>query len=32
MKSNWLDDTLQLNLTVFYTPYHDVQIAQPAVP
>ena len=26
MKSNWLDDTLQLNLTVFYTPYHDVQI------
>ena len=27
MKSNWLDDTLQLNLTLFYTPYHDVQIA-----
>ncbi|HKR37174.1 MAG TPA: TonB-dependent receptor, partial [Steroidobacteraceae bacterium] len=26
MKSNWLADTLQLNLTVFYTPYHDVQI------
>jgi iron complex outermembrane recepter protein len=26
MKSNWLDDTLQLNLTAFYTPYTDVQI------
>jgi iron complex outermembrane receptor protein len=26
LKSNWFDDTLQLNLTVFYTPYHDVQI------
>jgi iron complex outermembrane receptor protein len=26
MKSNWLDDTLQLNLTVFYTPYENVQI------
>jgi iron complex outermembrane recepter protein len=26
MKSTWLDDTLQLNLTVFYTPYEDVQI------
>jgi iron complex outermembrane recepter protein len=26
MKSNWLDDTLQLNLTAFYTPYEDVQI------
>lgn len=26
MKSNWLDDTLQLNLTAFYTPYQDVQI------
>jgi iron complex outermembrane recepter protein len=26
MKSNWLEDTLQLNLTVFYTPYEDVQI------
>jgi iron complex outermembrane receptor protein len=26
MKSNWLDDTLQLNFTVFYTPYHDVQL------
>jgi iron complex outermembrane receptor protein len=26
MKSNWFDDTLQLNLTAFYTPYEDVQI------
>ncbi|HEX4970549.1 MAG TPA: TonB-dependent receptor [Steroidobacteraceae bacterium] len=26
MKSNWLADTLQLNFTVFYTPYHDVQL------
>jgi iron complex outermembrane receptor protein len=26
MKSNWFDDTLQLNLTAFYTPYSDVQI------
>ena len=26
MKSTWLDDTLQLNLAVFYTPYEDVQI------
>jgi iron complex outermembrane recepter protein len=26
LKSNWLDDTLQLNLTVFYTSYEDVQI------
>lgn len=26
MKSTWFDDTLQLNLTVFYTPYKDVQI------
>jgi iron complex outermembrane recepter protein len=26
MKSTWLDDTLQLNLTAFYTPYKDVQI------
>jgi iron complex outermembrane receptor protein len=26
MKSTWLDDTLQLNLTAFYTPYTDVQI------
>jgi len=26
MKSNWLADTLQLNVTVFYTPYHDVQL------
>lgn len=26
MKSAWLDDTLQLNLTAFYTPYSDVQI------
>ena len=26
MKSTWLDDSLQVNLTVFYTPYEDVQI------
>jgi iron complex outermembrane recepter protein len=26
IKSEWLDDKLQLNLTVFYTPYKDVQI------
>ena len=26
VKSNWFEDTLQLNLTVFYTPYEDVQI------
>ncbi len=26
MKSTWLDDTLQLNLTAFYTPYNDIQI------
>ncbi len=26
VKSNWFGDTLQLNLTVFYTPYEDVQI------
>ncbi len=26
MKSSWFDDTLQLNLTVFYTPYKDMQI------
>jgi iron complex outermembrane receptor protein len=26
MKSDWLEDTLQLNLAVFYTPYHDVQL------
>ena len=26
MKSTWLDDTLQLNLTAFYTPYSDVQL------
>ena len=26
IKSDWLDDKLQLNLTVFYTPYQDVQI------
>jgi iron complex outermembrane receptor protein len=26
MKSTWLDGTLQLNLTGFYTPYRDVQI------
>jgi iron complex outermembrane receptor protein len=26
MKSNWFGDTLQLNLTAFYTPYSDVQI------
>ncbi|HEY0942369.1 MAG TPA: TonB-dependent receptor [Steroidobacter sp.] len=26
MKSTWLDDTLQLNLTAFYTPYEDIQI------
>ncbi len=26
IKSNWFADTLQLNLTVFYTPYEDVQI------
>ena len=26
LKSTWFDDTLQLNLTVFYTPYEDVQI------
>jgi iron complex outermembrane receptor protein len=26
MKSTWFDDTLQLNLTAFYTPYKDVQI------
>jgi iron complex outermembrane receptor protein len=26
MKSSWLDDSLQVNLTVFYTPYEDVQI------
>jgi iron complex outermembrane receptor protein len=26
MKSSWFDETLQLNLTVFYTPYKDVQI------
>lgn len=27
MKSAWFDHTLQLNLTVFYTPYEDVQIS-----
>jgi iron complex outermembrane receptor protein len=26
LKSTWLDDTLQLNLAAFYTPYTDVQI------
>ena len=26
MKSAWFDDTLQLNLTAFYTPYKDIQI------
>jgi iron complex outermembrane receptor protein len=26
MKSDWFGDTLQLNLTAFYTPYSDVQI------
>lgn len=26
MKSTWFDDTLQLNLTAFYTPYRDIQI------
>jgi iron complex outermembrane recepter protein len=26
LKSMWFDDTLQLNLTAFYTPYEDVQI------
>ena len=26
LKSTWFDDTLQLNLTAFYTPYEDVQI------
>jgi iron complex outermembrane receptor protein len=26
IKSTWLDDTLQLNLTAFYTPYQDVQV------
>lgn len=26
MKSTWLDDSLRLNLTAFYTPYKDIQI------
>ncbi|MBM0104017.1 TonB-dependent receptor [Steroidobacter sp. S1-65] len=26
MKSTWFEDTLQLNLTAFYTPYEDIQI------
>lgn len=26
MKSTWFEDTLQLNLTAFYTPYKDIQI------
>ena len=26
VKSNWFEDTLQLNVTAFYTPYKDVQI------
>ena len=26
MKSTWFDDTLQFNLTAFYTPYEDIQI------
>ena len=26
MKSTWLDDTLLLNLAVFYDPYSDAQI------
>jgi iron complex outermembrane recepter protein len=26
LKSTWLDDTLMLNLTVFYDPYSDAQI------
>jgi iron complex outermembrane receptor protein len=26
MKSAWLDDSLQLNLTAFYTPYKDIQM------
>nr|WP_298728902.1 TonB-dependent receptor [uncultured Steroidobacter sp.] len=26
MKSAWLDDSLQVNLTAFYTPYEDIQI------
>lgn len=26
MKSTWFDDSLQVNLTAFYTPYEDIQI------
>ena len=31
LKSTLLDDTLQLNLTAFYTPYEDVQVTVAAV-